>query len=607
KDVFLPKKGRPGPVEIHLTNDIVLIIFDSQWWFHEFEKSYSGIVDEADIFVQIEDAVSRNRDKKIIFAAHHPLYSVGNHGGHFPGSSILFPLVESHPALWIPLPGFLYTGFRKYLGMGQDLANPHYKLLKEALLETFEGHSDIIYAAGHEHNLQYTKKGELHHIISGAAGISTYAAQNKKTDYAQMQKGFARLAFYDNGDTWLEMYTTSEDLAFRSKLYNKPLYEKERIEKYLSEIDYSDSTITTNPNGEKYQASKLKRVFFGDNYRDEWMIPVEVPVFDFNKEKGGLEIVKKGGGGQTKSLRLENKEEKQWVLRSIEKDPSKVIPEVVKMKLAIDLAQDQMSSYLPWAALSVPRLADAAEIYHANPKVVYLTKDPRLGAYKDDVWEGMYLFEERNRGNREDVESFGRSKEIISTPDMFDDLLDDHDNRMDEEHFLKCRLFDVFIGDWDRHEDQWSWAKFDGKDKQTIYRAVPRDRDQTFFLNEGFFPWISSRKFALRINQGFDYEIDDMGGLVSQGKWLDRRFLSELTKEDWIKAAEKMQASLTDDILTNAIYDMPPQIAEVKGAETISKLKARREQMPEFAEEHYLIISKKVDIVGSDKREQFLV
>lgn len=116
KDVFLPKKGRPGSEEIQLTNDIVLIIFDSQWWFHENEKSYAGIVDEADIFVQIEDAISRNRDKKIIFAAHHPLYSVGNHGGHFPGSSILFPLLDVNPALYVPLPGFLYTWIQEVPG-----------------------------------------------------------------------------------------------------------------------------------------------------------------------------------------------------------------------------------------------------------------------------------------------------------------------------------------------------------------------------------------------------------------------------------------------------------------------------------------------------------
>ena len=605
-NVFLPRKGRPGPAEVHLTEDIVIVIIDSHWWFHENEKSYAGIVDEVDFFVQIEDAISRNRDKKIIIAAHNPLYSVGNHGGHFAAADNLFPLLEVNKALYIPLPGFLYTGYRKFLGYREDLSHPQYKLLIEALLETFEGHSNIIYAAGHEHNLQYVKRDSIHHIVSGAAGISTYVARSKKTDYAQMQKGFARLDFYDNGDVWLEFFTTSEDLAFRKKLFNKPLYEEKRIEQYLSEIDYSDSTVTTYPNGEKYQASKFKRRFFGDNYREEWLIPVEVPVFDFNNEKGRLEIVKKGGGGQTKSLRLENKQEQQWVLRSIEKDPSKVIPEVVKMQLAIDLAQDQMSAYLPWAALSVPRLADATGIYHTNPKIVYLTKDPRLGEYMDDVWEGLYLFEERPNGNRKDVASFGRSKHIIGSPDMFDEIVDDHDNQMDQEHFLKCRLFDVYIGDWDRHEDQWRWAGFKDGDKM-LYRAVPRDRDQTFFLNEGLFPWISSRKFALRITQGFDYEIKDMGGLISQGKWLDRRFLNELTQKEWIRAAEKMQDRLTDEVISAAINDMPPQITEIKGSTTIAKLQSRRDQLPAFAAEHYSIISKKVDIVGSDKRERFLV
>ena len=605
--VFLPKKGRPGPVEIPLTDDIVIIVIDSHWWFHENEKSYAGIVDEADFFVQIEDAVSRNRDKKIIFAAHNPLYSVGNHGGHFAAADNLFPLLQVSKALYIPLPGFLYTGFRKFLGHKQDLSHPQYKLLIKALLETFEGQPEFIYAAGHEHNLQYAEKDSIHHIISGAAGISTYVAHNnKRTDYAQRQKGFARLDFYSNGDVWLDFITTSEKLAFRKKLFNKPVYDAKRIDQHLGEIDYSDSTITTYPNGEKYQAGKFKRVFFGDNYREEWIIPVEVPVFDFRHETGGLEIVKKGGGGQTKSLRLENELGQQWVLRSLEKDPSKVIPEVVKMQLAVDLAQDYMSAYLPWAALSVPRMADAAGIYHTNPKIVYLTKDPRLGPYLDDVWEGLYLFEERPNGNRKDVESFGRSKNIIGTPDMFDEITDNHDHQIDQEHFLKCRLFDVYIGDWDRHEDQWRWAGFKDGDKM-LYRAVPRDRDQTFFLNEGFFPWISSRKFALRITQGFDYEIKDMGGLVSQGKWLDRRFLSELSREDWVNTAKKMQTGLTDEVITAAIYDMPQQIVELKANTTIAKLKTRRDKLPEFAAEHYSIISKKVDIVGSDKSEQFQV
>ena len=44
----------------------------------------------------------------------------------------------------------------------------------------------------------------------------------------------------------------------------------------------------------------------GLNYRKEWVTEIkDVPVFNWGKEYGGLEIVKKGGGMQTRSLRLE--------------------------------------------------------------------------------------------------------------------------------------------------------------------------------------------------------------------------------------------------------------------------------------------------------------
>jgi len=182
-------------------------------------------------------------------------------------TSFLFPLGRSSKRYSPPL---YSVGFRKFLGYNQDLSHPQYKLLIEALLETFEGHSNIIYAAGHEHNLQYVEKDSIHHIVSGSAGMSSYVARSKKTDYAQQQKGFARLDFYDNGDVWLDFITTSEDMAFRKKLFNKPVYNEQLIDQSLREIDYSDSTIVTYPNGEKYQAGYFSGTITGTNGSFRW-------------------------------------------------------------------------------------------------------------------------------------------------------------------------------------------------------------------------------------------------------------------------------------------------------------------------------------------------
>jgi len=147
-NVYFPGAGCPGPFEIPLSDDITAIVFDSQWWFQKFQKPGPDegceFEDEAGLFVQIEDIIRRNKDKKIIFATHHPLFSVGNHGGFFPASRLLFPLLDINKSLFIPLPGFIYTWYRKYLGSIQDLAHPEYKILKNTLKEVFRQYPNII-------------------------------------------------------------------------------------------------------------------------------------------------------------------------------------------------------------------------------------------------------------------------------------------------------------------------------------------------------------------------------------------------------------------------------------------------------------------------------
>ena len=68
---------------------------------------------------------------------------------------------------------------------------------------------------------------------------------------------------------------------------------------------------------------------------------------------------------------------------------------------------------------------------------------------------------------------------------MIENLIEDNDNRVDQNFVVRNRLFDMWIGDWDRHDDQWRWAEFK-EDNGSIYRPIPRDRDQAFFINEGF-------------------------------------------------------------------------------------------------------------------------
>jgi len=614
--VLLPENGSAGPVEVRLDQDIVLIVFDSHWWFHEGNKNYEGVDDEDDLLVQIQDAVRRYPGETVIFATHYPLFSDGVYGGRFPWQDFIFPLRNIHAALWVPMPGFIYTGYRKVMGSRWDISNPHYQVLKRHLLTSFSTQPNLIYAAGHEHNLQYLDTLGFHHIISGSAGGASYVSRRGNMEYARSLPGFARIDFYENGQVWLEFQvlegeTDRPDRVAGHTDFRRMLFRQEAKEPGTTpEANFmqvlSDSVVNAAPHGEAFKAGRLKKALLGENYRLQWNLSVEVPVFDVNHEQGGMKIIKRGGGDQTKSLRLEDRQGKQWVLRSLDKYPASVIPETVRVKLAEDVVKDQMSASLPWAALAIPRLAAAAGLYHTNPGVRFVYSDSRLGIYKDYLPEGLYLLEERPDGNRDDLKSFGFSKKIISTSKMLENLIKDPENRIDQEMFLRSRMVDMLISDWDRHEDQWRWATFK-QDGIRVHRPIPRDRDMAFYVSEGLLIRLSAKSPYLRKMQGLDYQVKDIKGLNLQARHLDRRLLNELSFEEWNDIAMELVSRLPDSVLSAAVNDMPAPIANSTGGEIISKLKARRDSLPGLAEEYYRVLNKKVEVVGTRKKDYFLI
>src|SRR4051794_2658678 len=56
--------------------------------------------------------------------------------------------------------------------------------------------------------------------------------------------------------------------------------------------------------GPQYRAGWFHRLFFGTRYRQLWATPIEVEVLDLDTFAGGLRAARRGGGQQTKSLRL---------------------------------------------------------------------------------------------------------------------------------------------------------------------------------------------------------------------------------------------------------------------------------------------------------------
>ncbi len=603
-NIIRPASGCPGPEEIEIGDNIVLLLIDTQWLFHSWDKPKIAEGCEAesnlDFYVNLDDALKRNYNKKIIVAGHHSLKASGRHGGYFPVKSHVVPL---------PVLGSIHVGMRSWLGNPQDLTNPAYKKFIRTMQDLLSSHPDLIYLSAHEKTLEYHQFNNIHLLNSGSYSQGVEVAQ-KEADFASGKRGYGRIMFKNDGSCILEywgMEGNKTGLLYQEELFREWNRSFEDEDLQIQDIDYSDSVINTFASN-LYTKKGKRPGMLGNNYRKEWIAEVKnVPYFDLDQELGGLKILKRGGGQQTKSLRLEDKNEKQYVLRSIEKYPESAVPAELRNTVAVEIVTDQISAAHPYGAFAIPKMAEAAGIYHANPKLYYLPNDPALGIYRSNFADGLYLFEERPAKNREDIESFGRSEDIVNTFEVLKQTRKDGDHYVDQEFTLRSRLFDILIGDWDRHDDQWRWATFKDDEDYTYYRPIPRDRDQAFFWSDGWLLKLASRRWGIAKFQGFHDQIRDVDGLGYNGRYFDRSFLNEPSREKWIAIARDLQERITDEIIENSIREMPPEIFDLNGEEIIRKLKNRRNDLVKYAEDYYEFLSKNVNILGSDKREHFTV
>ena len=609
---MLPRNGCPGPVEIPLNENNILIVLDTQWFLHQWDKPRDeescGATTTSEVLTMVEDIFRRNIGKRIILAAHHPLITYGEHGGIFTWKAHIFPLEEISKGLYIPLPviGSIYPLYRKWLGHIQDTPHPVNKAFSEGLQRIMKHYPGSLYVAGHEHALQYIVKDSTHFIVSGSAAKTEYVKKKGYAVYAKDILGFARIAILANGAISLTFLQVDDQYPDGREVFHTMIPALPDASYAPSDIPhYSGKSVRVRAS-EQYHAGTVKKSLLGENYRSAWSQEIEVPVFDLGSEKGGLDILQKGGGQQTLSLRLADSLGHEYVLRSVEKFPDAAIPEMLRETFAQDLVQDQISASHPYAALVVAPMAEAIGLYHTNPRLVYIPDDPRLGPYRRLFANTLALFEERPDEDWSEANFFGNSENIISTAKVIEKLVDDNDRRVDEKFVLKNRLFDLIIGDWDRHDDQWRWAETEvGKDD--VYKPIPRDRDQTFFVNEGMLAKLWSRKWALPKFEGFDEEIRWPSGLSFNARHFDRTFLTGLSRETWIETATNLKQSLTDAIIESSLRKWPEPIFELHGEEIIRKLKSRRDKIVSYALSHYEFLAREVDVVGSDKMEAFLV
>ncbi|SCY01991.1 Surface antigen [Nonlabens sp. Hel1_33_55] len=616
-DIWQPKVGCPLESR-EITPNIQLVIVDSQWYLSKWDD-IPTINDDCDqiktreqFFLAMEDEFKRNQDKTIIVAQHHPIFTNGVHGGQYAAIKHLFPTQGKLP---IPILGSLVSLIRTSGGVSaQDKQNKRYQEFADRMtrLAIASKAPRIIFSSGHEHTLQYIENSGIRQIVSGSGAKQGYASLSNDALFVYGGKGFARMDVMQDGSSWLQYYGWDGE-------NHKLLYTKKAIEQPKSfDLDslpesYSAFAKANIYEDERTEKSEVFKGLWGKKYRKLYGDKINAKVGLLDTLKGGLKVLRASGGIETRSLRLQDSDGREYNLRALKKSSVQFLQKTVFNETDIsvgfdntgaeNLLYDFYTAAHPYGALVIPDLAASIDVFHTNPEIYYIPKQISLGQYNDDYGDELYMLVERPEDNFKDLESFGKPQDIRSTEDVLERLRRDEKYKVDEASYLRARMFDMLIGDWDRGKDQWRWAEFESAGGNVTYKPIPRDRDQVFSNFDG-------AVFAtLRTLVGITNQFATYDGTLSNTKWfntsatyLDRNLAQGADMDAWVAQARYIQENLSDEDIEAAFKKLPAEIYPDPSTQLIiDSMKERRDNLVEIAERYYGVLSRLAIVTGTDK------
>ena len=196
--------------------------------------------------------------------------------------------------------------------------------------------------------------------------------------------GYAILEVYTDGSSRIRFYgigaNGEEEFLFTTEVLSgqKDISSIEYPKTFPAEVKASVYT------DEEVDKSKFFKTIWGDRYRDIYAKKVSALTVDLDTLLGGLKVVRKGGGHQSKSLRLVDSEGREYVMRALRKSAEIYLQAMAFKEQYIvgdfkdtyteNLLEDFYTGSHPYAALSVGTMSDAVGIYHTNPKLYYVPK-----------------------------------------------------------------------------------------------------------------------------------------------------------------------------------------------------------------------------------------
>jgi hypothetical protein len=609
KNTFLPENGCAIESR-HISENIELIIIDSQWFIVDWDR-HPTLNDDCDIktrevfFDEYESLIKKARGKTTVVAIHHPMYANGPHGGQFTFRSHMTPL---------PVLGSVKNLIRKTSGViNADLINRRYNELRKRLVTISQDNEKVIFVSGHDHNLQYLEEDNLHQIVSGSGAKKSATRCVGGGQFSYGTHGYAVLDIFRDGSSSVRFFSAEDSaIVFQKQVLpadvdDAGIYDHKKYGTQVSASVYAKKET---------EKSAFHKFLWGERYRDIYSTMVSAPTVNLDTMFGGLSVVRKGGGNQSMSLRLEDKTGVQYVMRALRKNPVQYLQAIMFKDQYIEGQFDDTSTEAfildvfagahPYAPFTIGPLADAIGVYHTSPVLYFVPKQRALGHFNDEFGDQLYMIEEHTSDGHAGFQAPGYQHDIVGTSEMMKKIHADEDIMIDEALYIRSRLFDMLIGDWDRHQDQWRWIEVERGGKR-VYLPLPRDRDQAFSnIADGF---LLKTAVALvpeaRVLRNYDEELEDVKGMNAPAYALDMELIQTAKKEVWDAQVQLIQNNINDDVIEAAFLNFPEEVRGKSVDMIKSKLQGRLHSLQQISDRYYAFINRFSVVKGSNKDDWF--
>lgn len=162
---------------------------------------------------------------------------------------------------------------------------------------------------------------------------------------------------------------------------------------------------------------------------------------------------------------------------------------------------------------------------------------------------------------------------------------------LDVSLYLRTRLFDMLIGDWNKIPENWGWELV-AADTLGLYKPMVLDRSHAFTKVDGVFFKRLLAMLGLGFITNYDAKAPNVRKVNELGYALDMALTANCDERDWVEQARYIERVLTDSVL-NEVYELlPVELRNNVFKSIVNDIRARRQTLRSTASDYYHLLQK---------------